>query len=82
VGNTFLNNSTSGEITGPVGIGGVGSKKPHVVPLGADHKGKLGLVVGSTDSGSSLSELLELLAVGQLMIKPMIAQAYSTTWAY
>jgi len=67
VGNTLFNNSSGGEITSSIGIGGVGSKEPHVVPLGTDHKGEFGLVVGSTDCGSSLSESLEFLTDGQLM---------------
>jgi hypothetical protein len=59
--NTLLDHSPRGEITSPIGIGGVGSKEPHIVPLGADDKGKLRLVVGSTDGSSGLSESLQLL---------------------
>ena len=69
MGNTLFNNSARREITSSIGIGGVGSKEPHVVPLGTDHKGEFGLVVGSTDCGSSLSESLEFLTVGKLMSK-------------
>jgi len=64
VGNSLFDNSTRGEITSSIGIGGIGSKEPHVVPLGTDHKGEFGLVVGSTDCGSSLSESLEFLTDG------------------
>jgi hypothetical protein len=66
MGHTLLDDGTGREITSPIGIGGVASKEPHIVPLGTNNKGELGLVVGSTDGSSSHSELLEFLSTGQL----------------
>jgi hypothetical protein len=61
MGDTLLDDSSRGEVTSPVGILRVGRKEPHVMPLGTDDKGELGLVVGSADLGGSLSEERELL---------------------
>lgn len=61
MGDTLLDNSPGGKVTSPVGILRVGGKESHVMPLGTDDKGELGLVVGSTDLGGSLSEERELL---------------------
>lgn len=64
MGYTLLDHGTGREITSPVGIGGVGSEEPHVVPFSTNDEGELGLVVGSTDGSSSHSELLEFLPTG------------------
>ena len=69
MGHTLLNHSSRREITSPIGIGGVDGEEPHVVSLGADDKGELGLVVGSTDGSSCLSESLQFLPVRQLTIQ-------------
>lgn len=65
--NTLLNHSSRREITSPIGIGGVDGKEPHIVSLGANDKGKLRLVVGSTDRSSCLSESLQFLSIRQLI---------------
>jgi hypothetical protein len=61
MGNTLLDDSSRWEVTSPIGVLRVGRKEPHVMPLGTDNKGELGLVVGSTDLGGCLSEERELL---------------------
>jgi hypothetical protein len=58
---TLLDHGSRGKITSPIGIGGVGSKEPHIVPFGADDKGEFRFVVGSTDGSSGLSESPQLL---------------------
>jgi len=77
--NTFLDYSSRREITSPIGIGGVDSKEPHIVSLGADDECELGLIVRSTDGSSCLSESLQFLPVRQLTIKKGGRRAYSTT---
>jgi hypothetical protein len=63
MGDALLDNSTGGEVTGPIRILGVGGKEPHVMPLGTDDEGELRLVVRSTDFSGCLSKSLEFLTI-------------------
>ena len=64
--NTLFDHSSRGEITSPIGIGGVDGKEPHIVSLGANDECELRLVVRSTDGSSCLSKSLQFLSVHQL----------------
>ena len=63
---TLFDHSSRRKVTGPIGIGWVDGKESHIVSFSTDHKGKLGLVVGSTNGSSGLSKSFEFLPIHQL----------------
>lgn len=61
--NQRVDDGSGGQVAGPVLVGIAGGEESHRVPLGADNKGNLRVVV-TEPSGGPLDGL-ELLAVGE-----------------
>ena len=58
----LVNNSTGGEVTGPVHVSRDDPEEPHVVSLGAHHKSKCRSILVTSNLGGTLPELSELLS--------------------